>query len=190
MNNLTKYDLAFIGIKLFAIYVGLQIIAGIPTWIMGTAIIFGKSDVTYPIILKFFAIGLPLFSILVPIILWFSANKLAKAITKSKTIVANEKIERTENNDSQAVIFTAVGLFIFVVTIPELTAWLYTWVRILVRSGSTTPLFQQTPSMITFVIISVKIVLSLALMFTAKNLSAFFHKLRYAGSKTLTSKPE
>ncbi len=40
MTNLTKYDIALIGVKLLAIYVALQAIGSIPTWVMTLSMIF------------------------------------------------------------------------------------------------------------------------------------------------------
>ena len=181
MMNLTKYDIAFIGVKLLAIYIALQLIGSLPSWLMTISMMFGQSN---PVILKFFAIILPLLSLLISILLWVLANKIAALIAKTKIkIVDNNNIEGADN-DLQTMLFCAIGIFILVTTIPEFIAWVYAYIRVYIKTTMLTmDMFQQAPSVIIFIVLSLKILLSIILIFTAKNLSAFFHKLRYAGNK-------
>ena len=181
MTNITKYDVALIGVRLLAIYVALQAISSIPTWIWTFSRMFGQSspsDVSDPFILKLLSICLLLLTLLIPIIIWvFSAN-IATFITKTPHLISNKDKADINIKDIQTMIFCAVGLFVFLTTAPTFITLLYDFILVYMKSlgyeskGISQPLV---------IVLSLKMILSLILIFSAQGLSNILYKIRYAG---------
>jgi hypothetical protein len=183
MTNITKSDLALIGVRLLAIYVALQAISSIPTWIWTLSRIFGQSppsDISDPFILKLLTICLLLLTLLIPIIIWvFSAN-IANFITKTPHLISNKDIADINIKDLQTMIFCAVGLFVFLTTAPTFIALLYDFIRVYMKSLS---FESKWGSQSLVIILSLKMILSLFLIFSAQGLSNIIYKIRYAGRR-------
>ena len=186
MANVTKYDIAFIGVRLLAIYVALGIISSLPNWVMTLSMLFSQPNSG---ILKLLVSLLPLVSLLIPVFLWVLSSKIASLISKTQTrMVDTSTIERSDIDDLQVILFRVIGIFILVTTIPQFIAWIYAFLSVYIKTPPLSTigimqLFEQGPSIITLIVVSLKILLSIALIFTAKNLSMFFYKLRNAGLK-------
>ncbi len=180
MTNITKQDIASIGIKLLAIYAAIQAINLLPIWMMTFSYAFGltsSNDTSFPLSYKLAVIFLPLLMLLIPILLWIFSDKIAQFAAKSR----NSNLAISANlQDLQGVLFCAVGLFIFIITVPELIVMVYAYIHAHMTTLLTQPAQIDTPKVVT---LSLKAILSLLLIFTAKNLSKLLYKLRYAGHK-------
>jgi hypothetical protein len=185
MKNLTKYDVALIGVRLLAIYVVLQFINNIPTWTLAISMLFDRtflSNTSYPFMFKSFAICLPLLAVLIPITLWLLSNKIAQFIIKpSKNMMDNSDIATTNTKDLQTILFCAIGLFIFVITASELITWIYGFIFAYIKTPQL--VFPQSSYISKFIELLLKTVFSLILIFSAENLSRLLYKLRHGGSQ-------
>ncbi|MBA3662219.1 MAG: hypothetical protein H0W64_10845 [Gammaproteobacteria bacterium] len=182
MAELTKYDLALIGIKLLAIYLGLEMLGSLPSWVITLSTLYSQgpaAGVTYPFTIKFLAILLPLLTLLIPILLWLLANEFAEIITKRTAKMTSRPDTPLDMLNLQAMVFSAMGILIFIVTAPEFLAWIYAYVRAYII---TPRLFQpQFPPFPLLVALVLKLVLSLVLILSSSTLSAALLKLRHRG---------
>lgn len=179
MTNLTKYDLALIGIRLLTIYLVLRLISLLPSWLMTSSMIVNQSHFSYPFTFKFLAFFLPLFSLLIPILLWVLSAKCALFLIREQT-PTNDTSTKENRDDLQAILFRVIGIFVLIITIPELITWIYIYYSIYLKSMN---FFGSSPAASNLIQILLKILLSIILLFTAKGLSEFFYKLRYMGHK-------
>ena len=185
MANLSKHDIASIGLKLLSIYIALRAIASAIGWLTSLAMLSGEgaaAGISFPFVYKLFAILLPFGLLLIPILLWVFSEKIARFIAIPE---ATTNTTDTGKQDIQAILFCVVGLFIFITTLPELVAGLYHYIRASMMTIRTASLFQpfRSPDAAVFISLLLKCILSLALIFKANHLSLFMHKLRYAGMK-------
>jgi len=184
MSDVTKYDVAFVGVRLLAIYIALGLINSVPNWVMTTSMLFSQPNAG---VLKLLLIFLPLVSLLIPVFLWLSSNKIASLITRTQIqMVDVNNLERSDIDDLQAILFRAIGMYVLITTVPQFIAWIYTFISAYIKTSPLSAmgimqLFEQGSSIITLIVVSLKILLSIALIFTAENLSMFFYKLRNAG---------
>lgn len=162
MANLTKYDVAAIGIKLLIIYFALEVILRVPV------VIFFNG----------FTLVLASLVFIVLIISWFFAGNIARFITKQPSIPTP-----SENNNGiksiEEMLFRVVGVFVFITTLPSLIDWIYRFMGVHGQSELMIKMYGPRPAVL--VIILLKLIFSIILMFTAKGLTNLFHKLRYAG---------
>ncbi len=181
MTNFTKYDVAFIGIKLLAIYIALQLIGSLPSIVQIWSMSLWQAaynKVSIPIAYIMIILLTSLFALATPIVLWIFAAKIAKFITKSK---AKTQVLNADAQDLQSILLCVAGVIIFVTTMPDLIAWLY---RFVVAYRQATPVFKPNwPYFPDFMAYALKTILSLILIFSAKSLSRLFNKIRYAGLK-------
>lgn len=182
MPTLTKYDIALMGIRLLAIYIILQLIGSVPVWLISLSMIISQHDL--PGDFKFMVICLAILAVLIPIVLWALSNYFAAFIIKSSS--HNEENDKKNTNvnvkDLQAVLFCAVGIFIFITTLPDLLAWLYAFISAYAKNGMNlfgSLLFNFSKFMALFL----KLIFSVILVFTANSLSNWLYKIRNAGTK-------
>lgn len=125
MSHLTRYDLTFVGIRLLTLYLILQIIAGIPSnttlLIMSISILFGQTggNQAYPFIYKLMVLGLPMLTLLAPILLWIFTDKIAKCMSASSQALDNAAIGNINLQDFQTSLFVVAGVFLFVLMFPQ-----------------------------------------------------------------------
>lgn len=179
MKNLTKYDISFVGIRLLAIYMCLQVIAVIPSWLMSISMLMSERYAsTAPLFFKLLVYVVPLLSLLIPIFLWIMSNKIATFMAKTSTLYLAEDIDTQGANikELQTLLFYAIGIFILVTTIPDFIAVIAYYLRVYIKSGSTMYLFQAGPSIISLITLALKMLLSGWLILRAKRVSTFLHK--------------
>lgn len=171
--NLSKFDIALIGVKLLAIYMAIVVIESLPNWVMTAGMIMTPA---YSIILKLCLILLFAVTIIIPILLWILANKIAYIITPPST--ENHHSDPVDN-DFQAMIFRGVGMYILIMAIPQFILWLHDYSKTF--GDSTLSFLDKMPNISVLIAILLKIILSVILIFSAKQLSKFFSRLRSAG---------
>lgn len=186
MTNFTRFDIALIGVKFFALYLILQIIGSIPSWVMTFSMIFGQSvlvNIPYSKILKSFIIILPILMLAIPILLWIFANPISQFIINTpKNIVSNKDISGVNLKEIQTMLFCGIGLFVAVMTIPELLGWTYSFIRAYMKPTNLfQPQWPNFPNNVDLIVLVLKTTFSLALIFRAENISILIYKLRYAG---------
>lgn len=185
MINFTRYDFALIGVRLLAIYLFLQILSSLPGWVMALSMLFRHSvdsSFSHSFVFQFMGIVLPLLIVCVPILMWVFSAAIAGIIIKApETNASDNKIQSADLVHIQSILFCAIGVFIFATTMPECIAWLYSFFRDYILSIQYA--HSTWASVPVFILIVLKIIMSLVLIFSAKNLSIFISKLRYAGSR-------
>lgn len=177
MTALTKYDVAFIGIRLLAIYLALEVIGSLPSLISIFSTLSLQSETGIPFSVKFVTVILPLMYLVFPILLWLLSNKIAQAMTSSMQTPA----VADDSNNLQAIMLTSIGVFILMTSIPVFVSLIAEYVRssMQVKLNSFDMTGVRGPDMIDFILPVTKIILSLLLIFSARNLSRLFKKLRY-----------
>ena len=126
MSHLTKQDLLSVGIKLLALYLclkGLNQLASFVFWVLSAKhILFSFSSARF-----FSMIMLLIIGALVPLLMWKCSDRLAKWAVKSNHTMA---VPAKATHSLQSALFCAVGLFIFLSSLPELTRVMiqYLWV--------------------------------------------------------------
>lgn len=183
MVNLTCYDIAYIGLKLLIIYLALQVIGSLPSWVATLLVLFEKDlavDST-AIWMRVFAFIVPLLTLCLPFLGWCFSSRIASFMTRT----SDEKpdtlaVSSIESRDLQSILFCAIGVFILITIIPELALCLYTIIHahILAAKSLFPNTIPQIPLLITLLL---KVALSLSLIFTAKSLSVLLNKFCHAG---------
>jgi hypothetical protein len=175
MTNVTKFDIALIGVKLLAVYMAIVVIETLPNWIMTAGMVMTPAN---SIILKLGVVLVLAITIIIPIFLWILSNKIAYIITPPSTESRNS--ERVDN-DLQAIIFRGIGMYVLIMALPQLILWLHSYTKVF--TDSTLSFFDKMPDISILIAILLKIILSVILIFSAKHISMFFSKLRSAGSE-------
>ncbi len=182
MQNISKYDLAFLGIRFLAVYTLIQAIGGIGTSAYYLSSLSAQYPTGIPLDIMLPMVLLPLAFIAIPFLLWLLSSKLASAIsfTRSQTIMNDRNLK-----DLQTILFTSIGVFLFVTTVPTLLGITAAYIKYLSQHNNPISPFEpssaRVPDIIDFTLYSSRILLSMILMFSARNLSDFFKKLRNAG---------
>lgn len=180
--NISKYDLAFVGIRFLAIYSLIQAISGIGTMAYYLSSLSAQYQTGIPLHIMLPMVLLPIASLAIPVLLWLLSSKIASAIsfTRSQSITNDHNLK-----DLQTIIFTSIGVFLFVTTVPALLGITAAYIKYLSQSNNPMSPFEpssaRVPDMIDFILYSSKILLSMILIFSSRNLSDFFNKLRNAG---------
>ena len=180
MSNLTKYDIALIGLKLLAIYMAIHVISIVSNWLMILPNLFSQNTTgtIHAFAFWFFSLSLPVL-MSAPILLWIFSDKIAAFATQS----APDMIA-TINDDSsnlQETLICVVGIIIFVLTIPGFLMSVVTIFRAYHQTAFNYHSLWQPLS--SSAVLFIKLFLSLVLIFNARNLSHWLKQLRYAGVK-------
>lgn len=172
MSNLTKYDIAFIGIRLLTIYILLQIIAALP---MSFSMVFFQE---YSFIYKLLMGGALLVFLLIPVWLWILSDKIAKCIVVSPS---STHTESANLQDLEGILFAAIGVFVFVTTIPTFIVGAYVLIHTYIQTQHVDGWQGLFNTRLTADFL--KLMISVILVFKAQGLSKLMNKLKYAGFK-------
>lgn len=180
MNHLTKNDLAFIGIRLLAVYFTVNALGTVSTLAFAFTSMSGV-----PFYLKYMTIFYHALYLVVPVILWITANKLANFLTTEKN-AHNVQAVSSNAKDLQAILLTVIGVYLLATTLPVLAGSAFEYMHQMNQSKNINfdiPMPGTRESVVNagMVINLTKLFLSLVLIFSARSLSALFTKLRYAG---------
>jgi hypothetical protein len=183
MTHLTRYDIALIGVKLLAIYIALQAINNLPNGVIMLPMMFAhpaSDNISAPFLLKLVAGFFVFFPLLASILLWILSGKMAQFITNSpEKISEKNEMQNIDIQAIQAMALCVIGVFVLVTAVPELVAWIYAFIYSFIKTSEFSP--SRWPSTTKLIATLLQIIFGLALIFTAKNLSALLYKLRYAG---------
>lgn len=178
---MTREDAAFIGCRLLAVFFALK---GIPLLASAAfSILIDRPEFpkASPSIIGLFVIQLTAV-VLVPLGLWFGAGRISRYLLPDRTPEASA--EPITSQSLQAALFAAVGLYIFVLALPELAGsfyrlrWTAHW-----SSQSEGPVREWSH----LLECSLRTVLGLILLLRARGISAFVQNLR--GGPTEKAEP-
>jgi hypothetical protein len=168
MSQMTGTKLSLIVIRLMTIFLIVELISAIPylaslPWVGFTSLPLG---IICLYILILFA------SIMIPIILWCLAPKIAKRVAGTSDGTLQINVTNTVNITS--ALFSTAGVAIFVLIFPETIAWLFKLLYVLKQSDDVMEL--QRPLISNLLPMLFQLILSILLIFGAKRIAKFIKK--------------
>jgi hypothetical protein len=172
----TRNEFAIIGLRVLAVFLGIEVITQIPSWV-SLWILFETSKSDFSVLWMFgFGVLLPLSNFLLPILLWILAPKISKKIVNYNIVMDNQK---SGSPNYQAIIFAGIGVFIFIQIFPEIFIFFYQTLKAILRSQP--GYIMPRPDPVYLIAYFIKMVLSLVLIFKAQSLSHLLNKFRDMG---------
>ena len=135
-EHTTTQRLCSIGLRLIAIFYAIQIITSIPGFFYSFSVPQPQaSTLTRTIMIAPFLIN-----ILMIIILWFYANSIANLMLAGHSNTTPQPSHNIQHTQLATTIFAAVGVWIFLVTFPELIVWLCKFSEAIIQNRASYPM--------------------------------------------------
>ncbi len=157
--------IAVIALRIMAIYLVVQIINLIPSWVSTIATPF-MADTQLPVWLILLGFVLLVGSFILPVIIWVTSKRLAKFV------VGDGRVTDLDNVSSSSIgniIFAAVGLLVFLLAFPDLVVWMCQAFMALEKSSPS----YQAPSPSWWLLLSLLLKTALSLLLILKSSTIF-----------------
>ena len=173
-NNMKLSISVFIILRFIAIFVVLQIINLIPTWI-STIVTIVWSGNHFSIGIIAILIGIVLVSILIPMLIWLYAKKIARIIIGKNNSHVEFVTAQIQLKQIVSLILIIISVILIIQTLPVFSVWL---LQTLIAIGKSTKFYEVArPSWWIAIPMILKILLSIFLIIKVKFVTNLIYKV-------------